>query len=265
MSYEFDLSRMLVLPGRKLVGLRFIIKADPEALAAVTKTAAKHRALPLYFASSPSAITDSYPVISFLDVTECDVPIDEFVKDLESTGMVHHAKVIDPVADGLIIDNLSFPLTAGGDRAIILRAAGYRGLIRGIKEQFGSGGEAFLYYEGLEAGRGFGRLHRSAAEAVGLKDPLEIYRRVSTAAFQWAGFGRIEVIHLGDSGGKIAVHDSFECEVAKVTGKPYGALVRGMIAGIFAEVFGKPFQVEETECIAKGDKRCVFEIREKRA
>ena len=65
--------------------------------------------------------------------------------------------------------------------------------------------------------------------------------------------------------GKIAVHDSFECEGAKVTGQPYGAMVRGMIAGIFAEVFGKPFQVEETECIAKGDKRCVFEIREKRA
>ena len=48
-----------------------------------------------------------------------------------------------------------------------------------------------------------------------------------------------------------------------MTGQPYGAMVRGMIAGIFAEVFGKPFQVEETECVAKGDKRCVFEIRQK--
>ncbi len=264
MSYEFDLSRMLVLPGRKLAGLRFIIKADLEALPAVTRTVAKHRALPLYFASSPSATIVEHPAIFFLDVTGCDAPIDELVRDLESTGMVKHTKVIDPVADGLIIDNLSHPLTAGGDRAIIFRAAGYRGLIGGIKEQFGSGGDAFLYYEGLATGRGFGRLHRSAAEAVGLKDPAEIYRRVSTAAFQWAGFGRIEVIHLGDSGGKIAVHGSFECEGAKVTGQPCGALVRGIIAGVFAEVFGKPFDVEETECIAKGDKRCVFEIREKR-
>ncbi|MEN3057384.1 MAG: V4R domain-containing protein, partial [Candidatus Methanosuratincola petrocarbonis] len=172
-------------------------------------------------------------------------------------------RIIEPITEGLVIDNLSHPLTAGGDRAIILRAAGYRRLIRGIKEQFGSGGEAFLYYEGLEAGRGFGKLHRSAAEAVGLKDPVEIYRRISTAAFQWAGFGRIEVIHLGDSGGKIAVYDSFECNGAKVTGQPYGAMVRGIIAGVFAEVFGKPFQVEETECIAKGNKRCVFEIRQK--
>lgn len=111
-------------------------------------------------------------------------------------------------------------------------------LIRGVKEQFGSGGDVFLYYEGLEAGRGFGSLHRSSAEAVGLKDPVEIYRRVSTAAFQWAGFGMIEVIDISDSGGKTAVYDSFECKDAKVTGKPYGSLIRGIITGVFAEVLG---------------------------
>ncbi|MDH7555467.1 MAG: hypothetical protein ACQXXL_02535 [Candidatus Methanosuratincola sp.] len=202
MSYEFDVSRMLLLPGRKLAGLRFVIKSDPEALPAVTRAAAKHHALPMYFASSPSAITESYPVLVFLDVTECDVPVQELVRELESTGAVESIRIIEPVADGLVIDNLSHPLTAGGDRAIILRAAGYRRLIKGIKEQFGSGGEAFLYYGGLEMGRGFGKLHRSAAEAVGLKDPVEIYRRVSTAAFQWAGFGRIEVIHLGTRAGR---------------------------------------------------------------
>lgn len=253
----------MVLPGKKLFGIRFNLKVDPGALSAVVQTALKHNVMPLYFASSPSALATEMPVLALLDVTNSDVPFEEVVKELESTSAVESIRIIEPVADGLLIDNLSHPLTAGGDRAIILRAAGYRKFIGGIKEQFGSGGEAFLYYEGLEMGRGFGRLHRSAAEAVGLKDPVEVYRRVSTAAFQWAGFGRIEIIHLGDSGGKIAVHDSFECKDAKVTGQPYGALVRGIIAGVFAEVFGKPFQVEETECIAKGNARCVFEIRQK--
>ncbi|MEN3016791.1 MAG: V4R domain-containing protein [Candidatus Methanosuratincola petrocarbonis] len=263
MSYEFDLSRMLVLPGKKLFGIRFNLKVDPGALSAIVQIALKYNVMPLYFASSPSTITTEIPVLALLDVTCSTVPIEGIVSELESTGAVGGIRIIEPITEGLVIDNLSHPLTAGGDRAIILRAAGYRRLIRGIKEQFGSGGEAFLYYEGLELGKGFGKLHRSAAEAVGLKDPVEIYRRISTAAFQWAGFGRIEVIHLGDSGGKIAVYDSFECNGAKVTGQPYGAMVRGMNAGVFAEVFGKPFQVEETECIAKGNKRCVFEIRQK--
>ncbi len=39
--------------------------------------------------------------------------------------------------------------------------------------------------------------------------------------------------------------------------------MRGIIAGVFEEVFGKPFDVEETERIAKGNKRCVYKIRKK--
>ncbi len=263
MHHEFDLSRVLVLPGRKLAGLRFVMKNDPGALPALTGIAAKHGALPLYFASSPSALTDAFPVLTFLDMTNSDVGIGDMAKELESTGMARHAEVIEPIADGLIIDNLSHPITAGGDRAIILRAAAYRRLIDEVKAQFGTGAVAFLYYQGLELGRGFGRLHRAAAEAVGLKDPVEVYRKVSTAMFQWAGFGRVEVIHIGDSGGKIAVYGSFECEGAKGTGHPSAALLRGIVAGVFPELFGKPFQVDEVECIAKGDQRCTFEVRAK--
>lgn len=263
MSHEFDLSRMLVLPGRKLAGLRFVMKNVPEALPALTGVAAKHGALPLYFASSPSLLTEEFPVLVFLDMTKADTGIGDLAKDLEATGMIRRAEVIEPIAEGLIIDNLSHPITAGGSRAIVLRAAAYRRLIDEVKAQFGSGAVAFLYYMGIETGRGFGRLHRTAAEAVGLKDPIEIFRRVSTAMSQWAGLGRIEVVHIGDSGGKVAVYDSFECEGAKVTGQPYAALAKGMIAGAFAELFGKVFEVVETECIAKGNTRCVFEVRAK--
>lgn len=186
MSREFDLSRMLVLPGRKLAGLRFVLKNVPEALPALIGVAAKHGALPLYFSSSLSGVTDEFPVLVFLDLSGADLDIADLAKELESTGIVRNTETMEPVAEGLMIDNLSHPITAGGDRAIILRGAAYRRLINGIREQFGSGGEAFLYYEGFELGKGFGRLHMSAAKAVGLNEPVEIYRRVSTAAFQWA-------------------------------------------------------------------------------
>jgi len=251
------------LPGRKLIGLRFMLKLDQEALFSLIQIASKHRIIPVYFSSSPSVLGDAIPVLTFLDITESNTPFDEVISELKSTGMLGDIHIIEPAAEGLMIDNLSHPLTAGGDRAIILRAGGYRRLIKGIKEQFGTGGDAFLYYQGLEAGIGFGNLHRAVAEAVGIKDPVEVYRRISTASFQWAGFGKVDIIHLGDSGGKLAIYDSFECRDAKVTGQPYGSLVRGIIAGVFSAVFGKSFWVEETECLAKGDSRCVFEIRPK--
>jgi len=262
MALELDLSRMMVLPGRKLAGIAYDLKVDKDTFAAVADLSAKHGFVPLY-ANFSTRVYGRMRVVALMDMTDADISIEGWADELRVKCDAKVLGLIKPVAEGILIDNLTERLTAGEERAIILRSRGYRRLIDGIKEQFGSGGELFLYCEGIEAGKGFGRLHRSAAEAAGIKDPIEIYRRVSIYAFQWAGFGRMDVIRLGYSGGKIVVHGSFECEGARRTREPYGAFVKGIIAGVFTEVFGKPFRAEETECIAKGDPACVFEIKEK--
>lgn len=79
--------------------------------------------------------------------------------------------------------------------------------------------------------------------------------------FQWAGFGRIGGLELNASGGRIVVYGSFECEIGEDKEQPYGATVKGIIAGVFSTVFGKTFHAEEVECVAKGDPRCLFEVR----
>uniref|UniRef100_A0A7C3ITF1 4-vinyl reductase 4VR domain-containing protein n=1 Tax=Candidatus Methanomethylicus mesodigestus TaxID=1867258 RepID=A0A7C3ITF1_9CREN len=260
---EFDLSRILVWPKRKLIGVTFRLKARFEALPLVTAVTSKHSVMTAYFASSPAVVGEDVPGIAFFDITDADTPFSIILSELESTGMVKILEIIEPVAEGLLIDNISHPLTAGGERAIILRGAGYRDFVKGIKEQLDAAGKLFLYFEGCEMGKGYGKLHRSIAKAVGIKDPIEICRRVSLPAFQWAGFGRAEIIQISYSGGTVAIYDSFECEGAKVTGEPYGDLTRGILAGVYCELFGKDCEVRETECLAKGDKRCVFEIKEK--
>lgn len=69
----------------------------------------------------------------------------------------------------------------------------------------------------------------------------------------------LAVIHIGASGGKIAVYGTFE-RYAKLTWQLYERLLRGITAGDFA-IF-KPSYVEELESIAKGNLRCVFERRQ---
>ncbi|MDI9644758.1 MAG: 4-vinyl reductase [Candidatus Verstraetearchaeota archaeon] len=246
-----------------LCGLAYYLRLEPDALALVICESTKHKIVPLYFTSSPVPYGDEVLILTFLDVTDSDIPIEQFVSKLAATGMVRALKIIEPVATGLIIDTVSHPIMAGRNRAIIFRDLAYRGFITGIKKQFGSGGEAFLYYEGIEAGLGFGKLHVEAAEAVGLKDPVEVFKRVSTAMIQWAGFGRLETLELGPSGGRIAVYDSFECEAGRGEGRPCGAFLKGVIVGVLGSIFGKDFQAEEKECIAMNQPRCVFEITEK--
>lgn len=74
----------------------------------------KHNVMPLYFASSQSKPTE-FCVFTILDMSHSKSSIEEVVKELESTGAVEGTKIIEPVADGLVIDNVSHPLTVGGD------------------------------------------------------------------------------------------------------------------------------------------------------
>lgn len=263
MNYPFDIGRFLIRPGRRLYGLLYYLKLERESFLIVPSTSAKYNILPIYFASSSIPHGDETLVLTFLDVTDSTVPIKQMVSELVSTGLVRVLKLIEPVTTGLIIDTASHPITAGRNRSIIFRDLAYRGFLNGIKKQFGSGGEAFLYYEGNATGLGLGKLHAEAAEAVGLRDPAEIFRRISAAMFQWAGFGRLEVLELSESGGRVAIYDSFECEMGRGERRPYGTFIKGVIAGVFSSLFRKNFQAEEKECIAMDHPRCIFDITEK--
>jgi predicted hydrocarbon binding protein len=79
--------------------------------------------------------------------------------------------------------------------------------------------------------------------------------------FQWAGFGKMHVKSLSQDHGEIEVQDSFECELGRGRVTAYSQFVRGIIAGILAELFGKGFNIVEEGCIAKGDPVCRFVVK----
>ncbi|MGQ9760260.1 MAG: V4R domain-containing protein [Candidatus Methanomethylicaceae archaeon] len=112
---------------------------------------------------------------------------------------------------------------------------------------------------GFVSGTGFAKLHKKTAEAVGIKDPAEIVQKISSAMFQCAGFGRIEVKMLTPEHFMILVYNSFECEMGRGSVMPYSYFVRGMFAGVLRGLFGKAFAVTETACIGRGDPYCHFE------
>lgn len=77
-----------------------------------------------------------------------------------------------------------------GDRAVILRKPGYDELITGMREQFGTAGEVFLYHTGYETGIKYGRSHQEIAAKLGVKDPIVILQKISVPLYASMGFGQ---------------------------------------------------------------------------
>ncbi|MCX8181580.1 MAG: hypothetical protein N3D12_00515 [Candidatus Methanomethyliaceae archaeon] len=168
-------------------------------------------------------------------------------------------EVIKPVTEGFIVDTISAPIVAGKNRVIILRDQGYRQLLTEIRRLFGTGGEALLYHVGFNMGIGYAKLHKDLADKVGIKDPVDIYQKISCKMFQWAGFGRKEAVEITPNHAIIHIYDSFECENGSSV-RPYSQLVRGLIAGTLAGLFNRSFNVTEDLCAAKGDSLCRFKV-----
>ena len=59
----------------------------------------------------------------------------------------------------------------------------------------------------------------------------------------------------------IRLHRNFECAPFKgKRDRPTSHLIRGALAGVFKEAYGREFKVREVKCIAKGDEYCEFVI-----
>ncbi|MEM2667720.1 MAG: V4R domain-containing protein [Candidatus Methanomethylicaceae archaeon] len=259
MGYPLDLSRYIKLPNREL--LEILIKQKDKSSFDISKICdiiKTHNVELIY--NITYYIDGLLHMLMFLDISDLNISTDEFIQEFkkEPLEVLEFSK---SKIKGVLIDTISFPLFAGKSRVVIFRDLAYSHMIQGIREKFGSGGEALLYYIGFESGKGFGKLHKEFAHNTGINNPFEIFNIISATFFQWAGFGKMEVIEITERGGLIKVYDNFECEIMKKKSKkPYSQFIRGAITGVLSEIFNKEVSVIEEMCLAKGDDLCKFRI-----
>lgn len=253
METSFNIGRFLIRPGRKLYGFLIRSKVKPGVLSKLSAIPAEYNVTVLYLAYSTDQHSEGLAsALAFLDFTDSKISPKELVRKVKQYGFVKEVKVIKPKINGFIADTVSNPLTMSGDRAIIFRKPGYKGLLADIR-RFGPGIETFLYYLGVEAGLEFGKKHRKAAKRLGITKPEEIHRNISESLFNCVGYGLMETVKIKTRPpyAIIRIHNCFECELGIETGKPFSHLVRGMIAGVLTELLGVKMLAIETKCIAK--------------
>lgn len=259
----FNIGRFLFLPGRKVFGVLVESELKPEVLKEIADLGFRHGVLvPTIQYNMVKEKKEKIVGFGFADLTNADISIEELAEKIHKIEGVKKVQIIHPTVDGFVTDHLSARLILAGDRAIIMRKPGYEGLIVGMKAQFGTAGEAFLYHTGYETGIRYGKSHQEFAEKLGVKDPIQILRMISMPLYISMGFGKPEVVEASAKPPKavIRVYECFECELGVGSKKAYSNFIRGVFAGLLAQLFGKSMEAKELRCIAKGDAYCEFEI-----
>ncbi|MEM3648742.1 MAG: 4-vinyl reductase [Thermoproteota archaeon] len=197
--------------------------------------------------------------IAFLDFSNTSITPEEALRLVRKQPFVRSAHLIVPNYEGLLFDNYFFPLVVGKKRAVIFRRRVYESLFKGIREKFGTAGEAMLYYQGFAVGC---RTCQAYKEETGIEDP-EALVGLGKAYFRTSGWGIMDIVSLNVEKGeaRIRIYESFECETGKDSETPYGHFTRGVLAGFFTSIFQKEAKAVETKCIARGDPYCEYTIK----
>ncbi len=254
-----DVGRIIANKYRKIYGFIIVARNIPGSFYSILETFAKNRLNIVYFSTSEPTLKEYGNFLLYVDFTDSKVKPETIVEELSKNVNVRSIRIIRPVIEGVMVDTLHFPLIINEERAIIFRKPIFEALINGLRERFGSIGEAFLYYIGYEIGRKAFKNHYQMSIS---KTPGELVR-INEVLFKAVGWGKLKILDYDSSKcfAIAVVEKSFECELAGRTNKPYSQFIRGALAGWFSELTGKSCGAEETKCIAKGDPYCEILIK----
>lgn len=184
--------------------------------------------------------------------------IDEgWLKDfLQSSVYVSDVEVKAGV-EGFLTDSLNFPLTWNtGERAVLMRTEGMRGMLDAVMASDPTNGEQIIYNQGFNYGKSSWQYLLSVFRPKtkeGLAELLGIYAA--------AGWARPELVDLDipRKKARVRMRDGFECADIS-TGKPESHFIRGHLAGTLSAFFGFDVKAEETKCMSAGEDLCEFVI-----
>jgi len=259
-SNSLNIGRFMVLPKRKVYCIAMKGQFMQDMPQKMIELADRAKVVIL---SGIFSVDDSNPeivnVLTFVDFTNSSIKPEKMAQQLRQTGFFEHVQMFAPTPSGFVYDNFFFPLKVGNERVIVFRRPLYEAFFSGIRKEFGSAGETFLYYMGLEAGS---KLFEDYKKISGSRDPRIMIDMACAFGFNmgWGVF-KLQELNLTKKTMKIRVYDNFECTAGKGTGKPYSHFLRGIAAGLFLHCFRTAVAVEETKCIAQGDAFCEFLIR----
>ncbi|MEM4576296.1 MAG: V4R domain-containing protein [Candidatus Nezhaarchaeales archaeon] len=193
-----------------------------------------------------------------VDLTDIKGDVNEVISKMKALPNVSEVDFFSPKHYGCVYEAFGFPITSSGfDENIIMRLRSFIDMLEGIKACFGSAGEAFLWYLARDGGSSTAKWFNSNLESLDVEDKIKIH----LAALFSAGWGKFELKRFDwvEKVIEIEAIDNLEVKHKKGIAKnPRCTFIRGYLTGLLSVYLGKNVRVEEVECEAKKDGRCLF-------
>jgi len=142
-------------------------------------------------------------------------------------------------------------------KAFIMRLVTFTDFKKCLEETFGSGATVIFYAVGKGCGRrSCTRLMQKYPDRARLLKAIIRHKRNE----RWGSI-KFE-LNMKRGTGRVIVRDSFEAQQFGPSREPVCHFFKGYLEGALSQTFKKPLKVTEIECIAKGDKSCIFKVEE---
>lgn len=246
-------------PNARIVEWSLKARNVPKIMATIMNTLSEKEVRFLSGFQSIDPNENTFLIGGFLDLSTSKIKAEDVGEILRGVEGVLEVNIHDKMFDGLIIDELHFPLQVSGERSFTFRVETFGGILKRLYEKFGTGAAVILHEMGVAAGEG----RAKSAVKKHRMDKLSILKLIM-AERSAKGWCLAEVEDFSSKKAMLTVNDLFECMPFK--GKQDRAVsqfFRGYLAGICRILFGKEVSVTEVECVAKGNPVCKFNIQVK--
>jgi predicted hydrocarbon binding protein len=257
--YPKDLLCSVYSPDRRLVEFVVKLKNVPGTIAKISNRLAEKgiNILSGFHTAYPSEEAGTWGF--FVDLTKADVGPEEIAKQIGELDVTLDVKLSEAKFDGLIIDDLHFPIVILGERSTVLKVETFGDMFGRLYETFGSGAAVILYEMGVSAGE---NKAKNVSEKYGVNGLKAL--RIILAERVAKGWGIPNIAEFNEERleATISVQDLFECLPFKGKYKEGRShFFRGYLTGVFHQLFRKDASTTEVECVAKGDANCKFTIK----
>ena len=193
---------------------------------------------------------------AFVSLNDPKVSLNQLVERVRLSPFALHVQAFEG-REGTVVDTISFPVTWQGRRVVILAQHAIARMLEGIRSVLGSGGDVILYGLGMDYGKDL------AEYFIGMlgRDYLVRNYDYGLNVLAATGWGIPEL--AGPKGDfpnmTIRLSSCLECD-GRNSKQAVCSFMRGFLSGVFGTIAEHTVHCEESQCLAKGDSKCQFEL-----
>jgi predicted hydrocarbon binding protein len=242
--------------GSRLAQVVVKMKDDVGAVASINALTASlkvdiRQSMTFSLPSQPFAIHNA-----FVSMNASDATLEQLVERLRTSPFAIEVTAFEG-REGVVVDTLSFPVNWQGRRVVILAQWVLASMLDGIRNLLGTGGDVILYGLGNDYGREFAAYFIKILGRDYFRSNYDYMLSVLAAT----GWGIPALLRSKEEFPNMTIRLSscLECDGRRAK-EPVCSFVRGFLSGVFGTITEHKVHCEETQCSAKGDHYCQFEL-----